>query len=423
THHKRKDNSLYPVEVHLQFITDNNEKRFLAIILDITERKKSESKILQANERFEKVTEATNDAIWDFDVANNTLFWGKGFQSLFGYDLEITQPSFEFLVSRIHPDDAEWVSNKMNLYMQDPNLKNWHEEYRFIKADGGIAFVIDRATFLRNSKGKVTRVIGAMTDISEQKNHEAQLIALNESLQAYAKELERSNEELEQFAFITSHDLQEPLRMISSFMDQLKRKYEDQLDDKAIKYIDFATDGAKRMKQIILDLLEYSRAGRPTDLIEEVDINEIIADFKLLRSKIIDEKSVSITSHTIPMVKTYKTGITQVFHSLLDNAIKYSKKDNPPKIAITVKEATDKWIFAIKDNGIGIDEKFFNKIFIIFQRLHNREEYEGTGIGLSIVKRHIDFLGGKIWLESELGVGTTFFFELPKTNHQNPLVN
>ena len=264
--------------------------------------------------------------------------------------------------------------------------------------------------------GTATRMIGAMSNITEQKNHEAQLIALNESLQCYAKELERSNEELEQFAFITSHDLQEPLRMVSSFMDQLKRKYEDKLDDKALQYIEFATNGSKRMKQIILDLLEYSRAGRPTDLIEKVDINEIITDFKLLRGKIIDEKSATITHDNIPVIKTYKTGITQVFHSLLDNAIKYSKKEEAPNIKITCKEENDKWIFAVKDNGIGIDPRFFSKIFIIFQRLHNREEYEGTGIGLSIVKRHIDFLGGKIWVESELEKGTTFYFEIPKTN-------
>lgn len=383
---------------------------------DITLRKEVDIRLIQANERFEKVTEATNDAIWDFDVVNNSLFWGKGFQTLFGYNLEVIQPSFDLLASRIHEDDRERIISKIGLYMQDKNLKNWHEEYRFIKADGSVAFVIDRATFLRNPQGKVVRVIGAMTDITKQKNNEAQLIALNESLQSYAKELERSNEELEQFAFITSHDLQEPLRMVSSFMDQLKRKYEDKLDDKALQYIEFATNGSKRMKQIILDLLEYSRAGRPTDLIEKVDINEIITDFKLLRGKIIDEKSATITHDNIPVIKTYKTGITQVFHSLLDNAIKYSKKEEAPNIKITCKEENDKWIFAVKDNGIGIDPRFFSKIFIIFQRLHNREEYEGTGIGLSIVKRHIDFLGGKIWVESELEKGATFYFEIPKTN-------
>lgn len=412
----KRNGDEFPIELTVIPIKQGEELFFCAFIRDITERKKSETSILQANERFEKVTEATNDAIWDYDVANNTLFWGQGFQTLFGYNLEVIQPSFDLLASRIHEDDRERITSKIGQYMQDQNLKNWHEEYRFIKADESVAFVIDRATFLRNPQGKVVRVIGAMTDITEQKSHEAQLIALNESLQSYAKELERSNEELEQFAFITSHDLQEPLRMISSFMDQLKRKYEDKLDDKALQYIEFATNGSKRMKQIILDLLDYSRAGRPTDLIETVDVNEIISDFKLLRGKIISEKSATISHEKIPNILTYKTGITQVFHSLLDNAIKYSKKDEAPNIIISCKEEENKWVFAVKDNGIGIDSKFYNKIFIIFQRLHNREEFEGTGIGLSIVKRHIDFLGGKIWVESKIDIGSTFYFEIPKTN-------
>lgn len=412
----KRNGEEFPIELTVIPIKQGEELFFCAFIRDITERKKSETSIIQANERFEKVTEATNDAIWDYDVTNNTLFWGQGFQTLFGYNLEENKPSFESLVSLIHEEDRERVTSKITEFMQDQNLKNWHEEYRFIKADGSVAFVIDRATFIRNKQGKVVRVIGAMTDITKQKNHEAQLIALNESLQSYAKELERSNEELEQFAFITSHDLQEPLRMVSSFMDQLKRKYEDKLDDKALQYIEFATNGSKRMKQIILDLLEYSRAGRPTDLIEKVDINEIITDFKLLRGKIIDEKSATIIHDNIPVIKTYKTGITQVFHSLLDNAIKYSKKEEAPNIKITCKEENDKWIFAVKDNGIGIDPKFYSKIFIIFQRLHNREEYEGTGIGLSIVKRHIDFLNGKIWVESKIDEGSVFYFTIPKTN-------
>lgn len=240
--------------------------------------------------------------------------------------MDDSEPSFDLLVSLIHDDDRERVATKVLQYMQDPKLNSWYEEYRFLKADGSFAFVIDRATFLRNDQGQVIRVIGAMTDISERKNFEGKLIELNESLQVYAKELERSNEELEQFAFITSHDLQEPLRMISSFMDQLKRKYENHLDEKALQYIHFATDGAKRMKQIILDLLDYSRAGKPTESLELVDIMDILSDYKQLRRKVILEKSVTISTSDLPVIYSYGAAITQVFHSLLDNAIKYSKK-------------------------------------------------------------------------------------------------
>lgn len=543
TYHKRKDGSNYPVEIHLQFVTQVNAKSFLAIVLDITERKKAEEenkfkanllnnvnqaaiatnidgivnywnkaaeniygwtheeaigknildltphdksigeakKIMEvltkgqtwrgelnvrkkngskfpalisnspiydensqlsgiigissdiseevknkellrnytqqlelSNERFEKVTEATNDAILDYDVVNNKLFWGRGFQTLFGHSMDETKPSFDFLVSLIHEGDRGRIATKFSQYMQDSTLGSWYEEYRFLRADGSFAFVIDRATFIRDDQGNVIRVIGAMTDISERKNFEHQLVELNESLQTYAKDLERSNEELEQFAFITSHDLQEPLRMISSFMDQLKRKYEDQLDERALEYIYFASDGAKRMKQIILDLLDYSRAGRPRDSLEQVNLSRILSDFKQLRRKIISEKSVTISASELPTIYSYKAGITQVFHSLVDNAIKYSKQGIAPHIEINATEETDEWIFSIKDNGIGIDSEFYDKIFIIFQRLHNRNEYEGTGIGLSIAKKHVEFLGGKIWLESSPGEGTTFYFTISK---------
>ncbi|MEX0684990.1 MAG: PAS domain S-box protein [Balneolales bacterium] len=383
---------------------------------DVTLRKEAALHLTQANERFEKVTEATNDAIWDYDVLNNDLFWGRGFQTLFGYSTDDIKPSFDLLVSYIHADDRERIVNKVSQYMQDAKQKNWYEEYQFQRADGSFAFVIDRATFLRNNQGKIIRVIGAMTDVTEQKNYEAQLLALNKSLQSYSKELERSNEELEQFAFITSHDLQEPLRMISSFMDQLKRKYKDQLDDKALQYIHFATDGAKRMKQVILDLLEYSRAGQSTDSTEKINMNAVLEEYQLLRRKLIAEKSVDIKVSELPVVHSYKAPLTQTLHCLIDNAIYYSREGIPPHIDISVEKRGDDWKFRIQDNGIGIDPKFFEKIFIIFQRLHNRDQYEGTGIGLSIAKKHVESWGGEIWLESIPGKGTTFYFTVPKTN-------
>lgn len=412
----KRNGDEFPIELTVIPIKQGEELFFCAFIRDIMERKKSETKILQANERFEIVTQATNDAIWDWNIKEKTFFRSQNIKKFFGEDTPSNLNENQFWNNKFHPDDVEKTKKSLSDALENHLVSRWEAEYRIFNESEKIIYVIDRGIIIRDNEGKATRMIGAMTNITEQKNHETQLIALNESLQSYAKELERSNEELEQFAFITSHDLQEPLRMISSFMDQLKRKYENKLDDKALQYIDFATNGSKRMKQIILDLLDYSRAGRPTDLIETVDVNEIISDFKLLRGKIISEKSATISHKKIPNIQTYKTGLTQVIHSLLDNAIKYSKKEESPNILINCKEEENKWVFTVKDNGIGIDSKFFNKIFIIFQRLHNRDEYEGTGIGLSIVKRHLDFLGGKIWVESKIGFGSTFYFEIPKTN-------
>ena len=381
---------------------------------DITQKKLAEKKVLEANERFEKVTEATNDAIWDYDVVNNHLFWGKGFFTLFGYNPELIQPTFELLLSFIHEDDRERIFDQVKHYMADPNLKDWYEEYRFLKADNTFAFVIDRATFIRNNEGKVIRVIGAMNDISERKNFEQQLIGLNDSLKQHAQDLEITNEQLEQFAYVASHDLQEPLRMISGFLEQLKRKYGDRLDDKAHQYIYFASDGAKRMRQIILDLLEYSRAGRLAEPLERINVNQILSEYQLLRSKVISEKNVKFSIADLPEIQGYMAPMIQTLHCLMDNAIKYSRQGVSPHIDVASVDLGDYWKISIADNGIGIDQENFEKIFIIFQRLHSREKYDGTGIGLSIAKKLVESWGGKIWVESTPDVGSIFNFTIPK---------
>jgi signal transduction histidine kinase len=253
----------------------------------------------------------------------------------------------------------------------------------------------------------LTGIISISSDITEKVKNE-------ELIKQHTFELERSNKELEQFAFVTSHDLQEPLQMISSFMEQLKRKYGEQLNEKALQYIYFATDGAKRMKQIILDLLEYSKESKPTEGKEEVNINRIISEFKLLRRKIISETKATLNSNDMPIIHNYKAAKTQIFHCLLDNALKYSKENVNPVLEISVKENKKEWEFSVNDNGIGIDKEYYDKIFIIFQRLHSKDKYSGTGIGLSIVKRHIEFLGGRIWIKSVINNGTTFYFTIPK---------
>ena len=199
-------------------------------------------------------------------------------------------------------------------------------------------------------------------------------------------------------------------------MDLLKLKYGDKLDEKGLQYIHFATDGAKRMKKTILDLLEFSKATKLTDSIEKVNFNKVLSDFEKLRRNLIKEKSAVIKSNGLPSLTTYKAAIVQILHCLLDNALKYSKDEIPPIIEINALENETEWVFSIQDNGIGIDPQFHEKIFVIFQRLHNRDKYTGTGIGLSIAKRQVEFLGGRIWLESVPKEGTVFYFSIPKTN-------
>lgn len=256
-------------------------------------------------------------------------------------------------------------------------------------------------------------------DISERKRASENLRKLNQSLQKQARELAISNAELEQFAYVASHDLQEPLRMVTSFLSQLEKKYKVELDEKAQTYIHFAVDGAKRMRQIILNLLEYSRVGQLDAQKEEIDLNELVDDYCILRSQLIEDQSAVIHGNDLPVIKSYLAPITQVFHNLLDNALKYSKEGVPPEIKVGAKSHRNHWEIAISDNGQGIEEEYFKKIFVIFQRLHHNEKYSGTGMGLAIVKKIVDNLEGKIWLESKLNKGSTFYFTVPKIQKNN----
>lgn len=254
--------------------------------------------------------------------------------------------------------------------------------------------------------------------ITEQNRLQLSLMATNKELQTSIDEIKRKNLELEQFAFVASHDLQEPLRMVASFVGKIKKDYSQYLDEKGHKYIHFATDGALRMKQVILDLLQYSRAGNIIENATEIDINDVINDYCLMRQRMIAEKSVTIKAEQLPVIISVRTPLIQVFHGILDNAIKYSREDEAPIIVIQAKENEHDWEFFIQDNGIGIDSQYFDKIFVIFQRLHNHGEYTGTGIGLSIAAKNIESLGGRIWLESEPGIGSKFFFSIPKVSQK-----
>ncbi|MBC7722025.1 MAG: PAS domain S-box protein [Pedobacter sp.] len=252
-----------------------------------------------------------------------------------------------------------------------------------------------------------------LKDISERKRYEIHLQKLNESLKNQSKSLALSNAELEQFAYVASHDLQEPLRMVTSFLTQLDKKYGDILDAKGKMYINFAVDGAKRMRQIILDLLEFSRIGREEYSNEQVDLNELFEEIPILFRKKIQEKKAIIHVDQLPIITGYKAPLRQVFQNLISNALKYTREVNP-QISVTVTDLENHWQFAIADNGIGIGEEYFDRIFIIFQRLHNKNEFSGTGMGLAVTKKIIENLKGKIWVKSIEGQGSTFYFTIIK---------
>ncbi|MCB2194480.1 MAG: PAS domain S-box protein [Bacteroidetes bacterium] len=234
------------------------------------------------------------------------------------------------------------------------------------------------------------------------------------NLKTTSKNLQRSNKELERFAYVASHDLQEPLRMVSSYTQLLERKYKDQLDERASKYIYYAVDGALRMQTLINDLLIYSRISTKGDKFVKTDIREIVNSAIKSLHLVIEETKAQISIDELPAIRVDKAQIERIFYNLINNAIKFRTENQNPKIHISAKEQNKSWLFSIKDNGIGIDKKFEEKVFTIFQRLHGGDKYKGTGIGLAICKRIVNRHGGEIWFESEGKGGTTFFFTIKK---------
>jgi hypothetical protein len=279
----------------------------------------------------------------------------------------------------------------------------WVDEHK--KPDGNTNYVL-RNFYPYFEKDALKFVIGYGLDITERKLIEIQLSEALESIQ-------KTNNELEQFAYVASHDLQEPLRMVTSFLSQLEKKYGESLDEKAKEYIYYAVDGAKRMRHIILDLLEYSRAGKSNEKLKDIDINDVIQEIEILHSQQILELNASIIKTNLPVINTHKTPIRQVFQNLISNGLKYHKIGTPPEITITCFTENSNWHFVVSDNGIGIEQAYHEKIFVIFQRLHNKEEYSGTGIGLAITKKIVESIGGNIWLKSEKNMGCEFHFTIP----------
>ena len=252
------------------------------------------------------------------------------------------------------------------------------------------------------------------TTITKELNLQNELMIEKSALTSALKQLSQKNEELEQFSYIASHDLQEPLRMISGFLKQIENKYNDKLDEKGKQYIYFAVDGAQRMHRIILDLLEYSRAGKIEAAKEKVDVNNFFIEINTVFQRQINETGATISCTNLPVLFTHRTLLEQVFQNIISNALKYCGTINKLKISISSKDIGSHWLFAVEDNGIGIDPEYFKKIFVIFQRLHNKNEYSGTGLGLAICQKIIEYLGGEIWVESNLGKGSVFYFTILK---------
>ena len=357
--------------------------------------------------RYSLTLDAVHDGLWDWNVPSGKTFFSSHYYSMLGYEEGEFRGSHASWRLLIHPDDLDRVEEDQRLSIENGN--GFAIDLRMRLKSGGWQWLSTRGRVVqRDAAGKAVRLVGTLSDITDRKRVQDELAVVME-------DLDRSNKDLLQFAAIASHDLQEPLRMIASYTQLLAERYNDQLDVKARKYLAYAADGAVRMQRLVDDLLTYSRVGTRARPMEITDAHSILGLAISNLASLLEESKAIVTDEVLPLVRGDASQLTQVFQNLLANAIRF-RRDDSPCVHVSVGEEKHEWVFSVRDNGIGIDRKYAERIFVIFQRLHTRQEFPGTGIGLALCKRIVERHGGRIWFESEVGRGSTFFFSLPKWN-------
>ncbi len=387
----------------------------VTVIRDISDRVKAEKDrtelmflLAAQQQRLKNILANIPGIVWESTIgtegAANMNFVNDSVEKILGYtpDEWIENPNFGQTI--IHPDDVESSAAQARELYESGNFSS-SIQFRCIAKDGRVVPMEALYSILQDADGKVTGTCGLLMDISQRKADE---IALKQS----ALDLRRSNEQLEQFAYVASHDLQEPLRMITSYLQLLERRYKDQLDADANEFINYAVDGASRMKALINDLLAYSRVKTGEQNFKEFSVQTLIDKVVTNLQMSIDEACAEITYDDLPAIKGDEAQFAQLFQNLMSNAIKFHGEDHP-QVKIKAERQGKEWKFSVRDNGIGMETQYLDRIFVIFQRLHNKEQYPGTGIGLAICKKVVEHHGGRIWAESTPGTGTTFWFTIP----------
>lgn len=391
----RRNGEEFPVEAAISQVESGGKKLFTVILRDITERQ-------HAEELFRRALESAPSGILMLDEQSKILLANNEAERLFGYSREeiLGQPVEMLIPARFrhdHPGHRE-------AYHKSPGKRAMGQgrDLYGLRKDGSEFPVEVGLNPIRTAAG--IQVLVAVVDITSRKRAE------HES-ERQMEELQRSNAELEQFAYIASHDLQEPLRMVASYTQILAERYRGKLDESANKYIEYAVDGARRMQRLINDLLTYARVTSQAKALQPTDAAEVLASVTRIMVETIKSRKGDVVCQKLPKVMADEVQLGQVFQNLIDNALKFHGT-HAPRVEIGAEITGKICKFFVADNGIGINSESSGRLFQMFQRLHTREEYEGTGIGLAVSKRIIERHGGRIWFESTPGQGTTFYFTL-----------
>jgi PAS domain S-box-containing protein len=374
---------------------------------EITERKAIEESLRNSEKLLKEAQRMAMIGSWELNLSSNQLTWSDEIFRIFEIDKSQFGASYEAFLSAIHPEDREAVNAA---YVGSLNTRAPYAiEHRLLFADGRVKHVREQCETTFGDTGQALRSAGTVQDITERKHSEHEL-------QERTAALSRSNAELEQFAYVASHDLRQPLRMVNSYVQLLERRLAEKLDGETTEMMHFATDGAKRMDQMLVSLLDYSRVGRKGEPLAPLASRDGVDEaLRFLAPAIRDADATVLVSGDWPELVASRDEFTRLWQNLIGNAVKYRAPDRVPEIDITVMPVEAGWRFCVADNGIGIDPTQFDRLFKVFQRLHTRDQYEGTGIGLAVARKIVERHGGRIWVESGgNGQGCRFCFNLPK---------
>jgi PAS domain S-box-containing protein len=401
----KKDGSVVWVQFTMVVERDaaGRPKYEIAIYDDITARRQAEERLRQSEERFRRTFELASSGLAHVGLDGRFLRANRRVCEIFGYSerelLALTVKDIS------HPEDRDLADGPRAKVIAG-EVDSARLEKRYFRKDGRMVWVNIAIAMERDAEGRALYAISVLDDVTERKNAEAALREAHE-------ELKRSNSELEQFAYVASHDLQEPLRMVSSYTQLLGRRYGEKFDSDAREFMGYIVDGAARMKQLIEDLLAYSRLGTKGTEFKPVELEKSVRRALTNLKAAIDDSGATVTYDPLPTAPADEVQLAQVFQNLMGNALKF-RSQSAPRIHVGVTERQDEWQIEVRDNGIGIEPQYFERIFMLFQRLHNKGEYPGTGIGLAIVKKVVERHGGQVRVESKLGEGSAFTFTLPK---------
>jgi len=399
----RKDKTEFPIEIGLNPIVTVDGTLVLASIIDISERKKAQAALSDFKNELENQSNAISrsNAIIEFSLDGTILSANENFLSLFGYSLEeLKGQHHRILLEKSFSEMKEYETFWENLR----SGKFQRGEFQRKTKTGGLVWIQGSYNPVSDTQGKLFKVMKIVTDITERKVQE-------ENIRHQQEELKIKNKELEHFAYIASHDLKEPLRTISNYMNIIAEDYLPQLDEVAGKYVSAVNKATSRMEVLIGALLDFSRLGKDKEL-KLTDTARIVADAKEDLKNLIERTSTEVIIGDLPVLPVYEVEFRQLIQNLISNAIKFSRKDIAPKISITSQLIKDGYEFAVQDNGIGIEPEHYERIFRIFQRLHTDGLYEGYGIGLANCKKIVELHQGRIWVESKPGQGSTFYFTI-----------